>query len=273
MEYTMKRIIALVLSVILVAICLTSCDLIATSKVVDAEEAKAEFLAAIEALEAEDGYVTEMKVDFSSESEEMSETISALGGTGITVWRSGENVKTRLNVLIGDDKITKTFIAIDDMLYSESIVYVGDEALFLKECADFTDADVSMILQDAGAGVGVSLDDFATVSATEIGGKLTIIGTEMDKSAAASLANILKGRFSGSGASVIVSDEMIYTAVIAEGKISSTSIACQYTVIIGGETYVIDAVISEKYSYKDVAIEAPADADSYTVVALENLIK
>ena len=269
----MKRIIALLLSVILVALCLASCDVLASTKVVDAEEAKAEFASAIAALSSEDGYITETKVDFSSENESMGATIEALGGSGITAWRSGENVKTRLNITLGDDKITRTYIVADDMLYSESIVYVGDEAVFLKECADFTDADISTILRDSGAGVGVSLDDFATVGATLVGDKLTIVASNMDKSAASSLANILKGRFSGSGASVLISNDIIYTAVISGGKISSTSIACEYTVILGSETYVIDAVISDKYTYDNVVIEAPVDADAYTKVKLENIIK
>ena len=159
------------------------------------------------------------------------------------------------------------------MIYSESIVYVGDEAVFLKECADFKDEDISAILRDSGAGISVSLDDFSNVTATMIGENLTILANGMDKSAAASLGNILKGRFSGSGISVLVSDDMIYSAVISGGKLSSTSITCQYTVIIGGETYLVDAVISERYTLDNVAIEAPIDADVYAKVKLENIIK
>lgn len=269
----MKRIIALLLCVVFAVFSLASCDLVAGVKVVSADEAKTEFAAALDALAAEDGYVTETKVDFSSENEKMSETIEALGGAGITVWRSGENVKARMNVTIGEDRLTRTYIVADDTLFSESIVYVGDEAVFLKECADFADADITTLLRDSGAGVSVSLEDFSTVTATLVGDKLTIVGTDIDKSAAVSLAEILKGRFEGSGASVIVSNEMIYTAVISEGRISSTSIACEYTVILGGETYVIDAVISERYTYENEEVEAPVDADAYVKVALENLIK
>lgn len=268
----MKRIIALVLCVVFVAFSLASCELLGGESVT-VDEAKAAFAEAIEALASEDSYKSETKIEFVTENEEMSSLIESVGGKGITVWHDGDNFKAEYAATIGENDIDVTYVLADGKLYREILLYVGDDrAAYGQEYADFSDGDRSAVLRDAGAGVSVSLEDFSTVTATLVGDKLTIVGSDMNKSAAESFINILKGRFSGSGASVIVSDDIGYTAVIEDGKISSTSISCNYTVILGGETYVLDAVITESYSYTDVSVSAPAGAGTYTKVELDKLI-
>jgi hypothetical protein len=268
----MKRIIALVLCVVFVAFSLASCELLGGESVT-VDEAKAAFAEAIEALASEDSYKSETKIEFVTENEEMSSLIESVGGNGITVWRDGDNFKAEYAAVIGDKDVKISYVLVEDKLYRDILLYVGDDrVVFGQECADFSEGDKSTVLRDAGAGVGISLDDFENITPSLSKGKLTISATGIDKSAADSLVNILKGRFSGSGASVIISDDIGYSAVIEGGKISSTSISCNYTVIIGGETYVLDAVITESYTYTKVSVSAPSGAANYTEVDLDKLI-
>ena len=269
----MKRIIALLLTVILVALSLASCDLVNSSASITADAAKERFAAAIETLADESTYLSEVKIDFASENEEMNAAIESIVGKGITVWHDGENFKAEYAATVGEYDVEVTYVLVGDKLYREILLYVGEErATYGQEYADFSDADKATVLRDAGAGVGVSLDDFSDITAKVSGDKLTVSASNMDKSAASSLANILKGRFSGSGASVIISDDIGYTAVIESGKISSTSISCKYTVILDGETYVLDATITESYTYTETSVTAPAGADKFTKVELDKLI-
>ena len=266
----MKKLLAVILSVALI-FALSSCELITGEAKINADEV---INGAAEILDGAT-YITSVSTVFSSDDEALGDTIEALGGKGITVLHKGDDLKVKLNATLGEGvRLNKVYTVVGDTIYHESVLTMGEDGVAVKEKASFSADMREMLLRDAGAAANIGVSDFEDVNAKRAGSGVIIVECAKIKSdAKGSLLALLSSGLEGSGATLLLSDEISYTVELRNSQFHKTTLLASLTVIIGGESYEMGVSVTETYDYESsVEIEEPLDIEMYKDVALENII-
>lgn len=256
----LKRFCSVVIAITLVICMVSSCDLIAKKDpaviIKEAEEQTAD-------------HTVNIAMTFTSDDDDIKEAIKAIESSSFTLIKSGDDFKIDMKLSVGDIVADKSYIAVGNALYSATDL--GSE--ILKERAQLTAAEKASIVKNAGVGEMLSYDDFNEVSVESNGEVHLITCTDLKSDSAASLLNTFESYFGENADSVLIGDTELVIRIV-DGKYNGMYLSSSYSISVDGVVYDIRMQAVREYDYTTpVSVEAPIDADTYTLTPYSEIIK
>ncbi len=251
--------LALALMMILSLATLTACE----------QEPKEMLEAAAAALEKAP-YKMTMKMNFSSDNEEMNEIFEMMN-MEIPVTVDGDNLSMDMTMDMGEllgGSMTAHVVLFDKVMYYD----MAFGALSMKMKTTLNDEQLAEFAAENGVEMPVDYEQFANFTAEKKDGKTVISCTGITEEGKKLLNEEIAGALASMDGSAEMGD-LTYTITLADGKYESMDLSCTYTVTVAGESVSVTMVMGSTFAYDDVAaIAAPADADSYEEVDYSDLL-
>ena len=215
-------------------------------------------------------YTETVAIAFSSDHAQMSQTVSSMQTSNATVKVSGDAFSVNMQVKTASAEVSRSYVMTEGYLYHSNTLKVGEDAVTVKEKAPASALDLYLTLESVSVGASIDSDDFANLSMTTDGTKYHVTCTGIRNNALVELNEIFGVT---TDASKLIVNDVTYEAIIENDKFVETALTVVYTVMTGTEIYELTATRTASYTYESVAVTAPADAEDYTAVSYEELIK
>lgn len=218
-------------------------------------------------------HTVNIRMTFTSDDEDMKGALGALDSSEITLMSSGDNTAITLEMSFGDDYVDTAYVVIGDILYNTTDACVGDNELNLKQKSRLTAAERASVVRDAGAGAILSYEDFDALALESSDTVHLITCNGIKDESASSLIDMFNSSFGEATDAVSVTDAELIIRIV-DGQYNGIYLNCSYSVTVNGITYDVRMQAVREYDFTTpVSIEAPSDADSYTLVPYNEIIK
>ncbi len=269
----MKKITSVFLALILVLglFALTGCteqlkDLLPGTSTVQ-EEKPEDLLAAASMDLAQKPYSMTMKMNFSSDNQEMNEVFKMMN-MEIPVTIDGDNLSMDMSMDMMGDTMTTKMILVDKVLYYDMEIY----GMSQKMKATLSDQQFQEFMGEQTVGMPVDYSQFAVLKAEKKDGKTVINCEGITDAGKKALNDQMAASLAAMGGSASIGD-FTYTITLKDGKYESMDLSCTYTVSVAGQSVSVTMIMGAVISYDNVpAITVPADADSYTLIDYSELM-
>lgn len=250
------KLTALVCCIAMLCICFASCDIIG----------------GIQKSES-DKYVATVTTKLATNDDKMKDALVAAGSPVTLIKVDGDNVEIESSAKINDITMNNNYVYIDGVLYHSKNLAISDKSVNSFNKAEMSADQRDLLIASVGTGADVDTSDFATVDKMESGGVETYTCRDINDDAKESLCSVFASKLSSSGATVSIED-VKYIEDHSDGRVVSSILSCSFIVAMGGEEYSVTMHINCAYDYDaEVSISAPADADKYNTVSLDEILK
>ncbi len=218
-----------------------------------------------------DKYIFTANVIFTSDDPDMKAAANAMS-SAMRIKVDGDNVALNQTTISDNLLITKQYTLVDGMLYHSTKISSESLEAEILEKATMDEGDKDDLLSSVGAGAQIGLGDFSSHSISTAEGKNTYTCSNISAGARASLLAIFSRAFASYDATLEI-DSVEYVLTMAGERNESSTLSCDFTVVMDGAEYSFTMSISGSYQYTDKAgVSAPNDADSYTEVSYTDII-
>lgn len=228
------------------------------------------WMSTAEAYLEEADYTATVTTAFSSAQEQMAQSVASMQSSNMTVRVSGESFSADMQVKTASAEVNRSYVMTGGYLYHSNTLKVGEDAVTVKEKAPASALDLYLTLEAVSVGASIDSNDFSNLSMTSDETKHRVTCTGIRNNALVELNEILGVT---TDASKLIVNSVTYEAVIENSKFVETALTVVYTVMTGTEIYELTATRTASYTYESVAVTSPADAEDYTAVSYEELIK
>ena len=258
----MKKIlsIALALTMILTGICLfSSCDIADAAKTVQKAD---------KAL-TEKPYIMTISMDFSSDNSYLSPSLEALNAS-VPVTVDGENMFFEANVSseIASDSTSFQMLIVDRVLYYHFTLL--DQEIKVK--APVSDEYYTELRSKGGISMPVNVSHFESMTMETSNGKKIISCSGISAEGRTLLDQSLLDTVGEINDEMDLAD-LSFVLTIANGKYESMALTVSYTTVLADQPTTVTTSMTATFTYDGVApLTAPADADTYTEINIEDLL-
>ena len=254
----LNRLIALIVSLVMILGCLASCDIIGNND--NPGETPVE------------AYRADVDIRFATDDNKIKDAINVMSSRAIVIVNK-DNVRIDTIAKTNTTSVDRKYTLIDGVLYSNLLVQTN--ALAVSECQKaFVDGNKKdEILNTFGEGTSIGVGDFYVSDIHKDGDNFSYVCSDPFDELKASLHKMVAARFAAIGATVTVSD-VEYQLEVVNGRDSSSILSVNYVIDLDGETYSVIMRLYTTYSYDgDFTITLPEDADKYTEVSYQDIVK
>ena len=262
----LRRILAFALAFAVAVCALSSCDLLGGK---DA----ATIIAEAENQLALTDHTVNISMTFTSSDEDMRNALAALDNSKITLTQNGEFSQIDLELTFGEDYFKDSYVIAEGVIYHTTSSTIDGVSDGIKEKATLTETEKENAINNAGAGMILSYDDFDSV-VVESSSNVNLITCKQIKSDSLdSLVDIFKSNFDLEATEVDVSNvELVIRTV--DGLYNGVYLACDYSVTVDGTTYDVRMQSVREYDVTTpVFIGTPLDADDYIETTYTEMTK
>ncbi len=226
-----------------------------------------ELLAAASQSLTERPYTMTMKMEFSSDNQEMNAVFEMMN-MEIPVTIDGENLSMDMSMDIMGETMTTKMILVDKVLYYD-VQFAG---VSQKMKATLSDQQFAEFMGEQTVGMPVDYSEFAVLKAETKNGKTVISCEGITDAGKKALNDLMASSLEGSGGSAAIGD-FTYTITLKDGKYEAMDLTCTYTVTVAGLSVSVTMTMGADICYDNVpAITVPADADAYTAIDYDDLM-
>lgn len=220
-----------------------------------------------------DKYAANISVTFATNDDKMKDAVYALNSSASTLYVDGDKVMLDSLAELDNISVKDNYVYIDGVIYHGTLVTANGKSASVYEKANMTAENRDKLIADFGTGSDIGVGDFETHDMTGSNGNFTYTCSDINEDAKKSLGDIFASEFSGLGATVQL-DDAEYILTTENDRDESYTLSCHFSVTMNGETYTVTMHISCDYNY-DAAVNilAPQNADNYTLVSYEEIIK
>lgn len=217
-------------------------------------------------------YEASVRIVFATDDDKMKDAVDSLSSSSV-ILSDGENVSVLTTAGSDDARVTDSYRLFDGTLYHSLEIVYGDYSAESLEKAELNEIDKALLLNNVGPSADVDVTDFNTVEENGADGIYTYTCTDITDEARASLLEILASDFDSIGAEVRLTDVTYVLDTKNDIEIGST-LSCSLEITVDGATYLVTMRTYTEYDYSArVNITAPENADDYTSVSYEEIIK
>lgn len=249
---SMKRLTALILSLMIIIGALSSCDF------------------GVKDLQS-DTYVVNVRVRFATNDDKMKAAVDAMNSTAVLSVDHG-NIQMEAVSAINDVSVKNSYVYIGGIIYHSNQTSVGDMSVAEYERAAASDVEIDSILSKAGAGASIDVIDFNVQERDGKNENYIYNCSRITSKAKESLCNIISSKFEGLDATVILTEASYSLETEGDRSVSSV-LSCNFEITMNGSTYEITVHTYCDYDYDaEVNISAPSDSEKYAYVSIEDII-
>ncbi len=217
-------------------------------------------------------YEAKVRIVFATNDDKMKPAVDAMNSSSV-IRADGENIVVITEASGKDTSLTDTYSLYEGTLYHWLLIASDIYSAETKEKAELDEIDKALLLNNVGPCANVDVSDFNSCEESGADGLYTYTCTEITDEGKESLLEILTPKFDTIGATVRIVDVSYILETKNDIELSST-LSCSFEITLGGEAYEITMRTYTDYDYTaKVNIEAPADAEGYTEVSYEEIIK
>ena len=219
-----------------------------------------------------DTYVANVDISFSSEDAEMQSVINSMGRNS-KVYVSGDDMKIETSVTMTDLSVIDNYVLFSGTLFHESRISVAGKSVVELKKTSMSEENRKQLIESVGAGASIDPIDFNIQEQDEDGGKTIYNCSRMTSKAKESIEKIYGAKFSAIGATLTLTDAEYYL-VTANERNEKSMLTCHFVVEMNGQTYNITMEIATAYDYDtEFGITTPANSSNYQQVSYDEIIK
>ena len=260
----LNKLIALIVCVVMLCMCLVSCDEILGNNQAGGQGGDVELQS--------DNYVANIRIKYATNDDKMKAAIDAMGTPDTTLTVMGDNLKLESKATLNSISVDNEYVYVGGVLYYANTLTVADKSITSLKKAEMDETQIDSVISKAGTGATVDLGDFITHEMTTSGDVTTFTCTEMDEESKASLADIFASKFEGLGAIVRLVD-VTYILEVKNDRNQSSTLSCDFVIDMEGESYEITMHLYCDYDYDaEISITAPDNVDAYTDATVDAIL-
>ena len=263
-----KRIIALLLSVVLILSSLTSCSKTAEEIIDGAETAL-----------GKKPYTVEVEVDYRCNDLDASGIFEQIERTDTVIYVDGSYVKAAKDMSIsyddGDYRFVDIYTVIDGVAYYEMDYDVAGIPHRSKSKAVITDEQTYALFSGIAMIGDVSVSDFDDVTAVSHGRDSVITCQVASESAIIAMERIMASQLEldSESKNSVKATKIEMTVETDGGRYDSITVKCDYRVTLDGKAYDVSMSVELEFNYDDYfEINRPSDLGEYNDVGIENIL-
>ena len=261
----LRRILAFALAFTVAVCALSSCDLLG------GKDAATIITEAENKLAATD-HTVNISMTFTSSDEDMRDALAVLDNSKITLAQKGEFSRIDLELAFGEEYFKDSYVIAEGLIYhttSSTVDGVSD----VKEKAPLAETDKEKAINDAGAGMILSYDDFDSVVVESSSNVNLITCKEIKSDSLDSLVDVFESNFDLEATSVSVSNVQLVIRTV-DGQYNGVYLTCDYSITVNGTTYDVRMQAVREYDITTpVFIGTPVDAADYTETTYAEMTK
>ncbi len=213
-------------------------------------------------------YEAAVRIVFASNDDKVKSALDAISSSSV-ICRDGGNLSVSTESCTEGLKLNNKYVLVDGILYHTLHAENEDYSVTQLRRARFSSTDSYIFTLNAGPGANISEEDFESVDAK---GANTVC-QNIKAESAADLASDLSAKLSPIGATVSVKSASL-NVVTNDGFKMSAILSCALEITVDGVVYEVTMRTYTDYDYEaEISIAAPADADKYTEVSYEEIVK
>lgn len=260
------RLIALLLSLIMLIGCLASCDI----KKPDGGEEPGGDVQQPE--EQSKGCVITTETVFTSENEDMKAAIEKMDSSLVTYIVDGKTSVVG-SASVGGTSVSKEYIMVDGVLYAGQAATSEDYSVATYKKAALTTEDAESFLEKVGATSFVDLTDFGTHAIDKRDNVYIYDCTEILPASLERLEEAYLASFATSGAKVEILDAHLVIEKTTK-QVMSKKLTISFVISMYGENYDVIMTQTSSYAYEQpVSISLPENIDEYIDASYEEILK
>ena len=268
-----KRILSVCLAIILAAGCFASCSEPEQPKEPTADE----LMTAADQVLTEVPYKSTFDMTFTSnkENETTNSVTSALNGVDISYSVNGNNIE--MSYLIkklnngNSESIDMTITGIDDTLYVKMLISAsGTESIGKMKATATEEQRDEVMTETSGTATDITSADFEKIALEKVGDSYVLTCTDLKKESEEKLNSIVSSSVKNG---TLKASNAIFVIEIKDGRYHRITLTCDYKYAINQTQYDLSAVVVNCYSYENVTVTAPEDADDYIEIKIDSLLK
>ena len=267
----LKKIISLITATSILALSLASC----ANATTESNTPKGLIDNANKKLERLD-HTVEVKVDYNAKEQEINSLFDELENVDTKLLFDGDSISiennTTMNTVAGETTFFNNCVLIDGMAYANSGYRTpqGGNSNNLK--VEITDEQKQTLVEKAGLIIGIGIDDFETVTLDKQGEEYYVICTNATVDLNIQLEKLLISQLQNSADSVGVKNACM-TVEIEDGKFDTVTVKCDYSVVLKGTTYSVEAEYELEYDYDEkLSVKAPSNANEYSYSEFDKIL-
>ena len=220
-----------------------------------------------------DRYVATVTTKLATNDAKMKDVVLAAGAPVTTVRVDGDNLKIASEAKINDISMNNGYVYVDGVLYHSKQIAVSDKSVSSYTKADMSADQSKTLISSVGSGADISRSDFAAMDKITSGNTESYSCSMITDEARLSLCSVFADKLAISSASVTLED-VTYSEDYTDGRISSSVLSCNFIINMDGVEYSVTMHTYYSYDYNaEVSISAPADADKYNKVSIDEILK
>ena len=253
-----KKTLVLLLTVMLLASALVSCDMINP----DAGEQP-------EPIDTS-SYTASVEIKFATDDDKMKSAVNAMNASSV-IKVCGEDISVSTTTTSGTTTVSEEYTIISDMLYYGLSVSIGDFSSDEYKRAPFGESSRLELVSAVGGGAHIDNDDFNNVSVTPTAKGKTYTCSGIAKDAKNYLEGLMNEKFGGIATAKIAD---AYLDLETEGTAPKSSVlSCDYVITMGDAEYTVTMRIYTNYDYECETVVSIDDPGKYLPVSIEEIIK
>ena len=253
-----KKILALLLTVVLLASALVSCDMINP----DAGEQP-------DPIDTS-SYTANVEIKFATDDDKMKSAVNAMNASSV-IKVSGEDISVSTTTTSGTTTVSEEYILISDMLYYGLSVSIGDFSSSEYKRAPFGESSRLELISAVGGGAHIDNDDFNNVSVTPTANGKTYTCSGIAKDAKNYLEGLMNEKFGGIATAKI--GDAYFDLETEGGAPKGSVLSCDYVITMGDAEYTVTMRIYTNYDYECETVVSVDNPDKYVSVSSEEIIK
>ena len=221
-------------------------------------------------------HTVELGVDYTAKEQEMQTLFEELENVNTKLFFSGDSVsienRTSMNTVAGETTFFNDCVMIDGMVYASSgyKTPTGGNSNKLKQ--EITDEQKQTLLEKTGLIIGIGIENFADVTLDKIDGEYLLTCTGAYEELNIRLEKLMASQLQDAVEKVSVKNVRM-NVEIEDGKIDTVTVKCDYSVVLKGTTYSVEAEYELEYDYDDYfKVEAPSDANEYHYTEFDKIL-
>lgn len=253
-----KKTMALILTVMLLASALVSCDMINPGAQEQPEPIDTS------------SYTASVEIKFATDDDKMKSAVNAMNASSV-IKVSGEDISVSTTTTSGTTTVSEEYTIISDMLYYGLSVSIGDFSSSEYKRAPFGESGRLEFISAVGGGAHIDNDDFNNVSVTPTAKGKTYTCSGIAKEAKNYLEGLMNEKFGGMATAKIAD---AYLDLETEGTAPKSSVlSCDYLITMGESEYTVTMRIYTNYDYECESVVSVDNPDMYVAVSSEEIIK
>ncbi|MBQ8303221.1 MAG: hypothetical protein IJX97_06770 [Clostridia bacterium] len=253
-----ERIVALLVSLVLILGCFASCDIIGNND--DAEKPEIE------------AYRADVDIRFATDDNKIKDAVNVMSSESVVIVNK-DNVSINTTAKTKTTEVDRKYTLIDGVLYSKLLVKTGTLSVSENQKASVEGNKKDEILNTFGEGTSIGVGDFYVADIHKDGDNFSYVCSDPFEELKTSLQKMVAARFAAIGATVTVKD-VEYQLEVVDGRNNSSILSVNYSINLDGEAYSVIMRLYTTYSYDgDFTIALPEDADNYIEVPYQDIVK